>query len=192
MPKIQDALILCGGKSSRMGFDKTLLKYDSYTSITHYLFEKLSFLFTNVQISAKEQKFTPALALLKDDFDDYAPIFVIANLDKFFNSSVFIIPADQPFIQKDTIISLYKASKNADIVVASSLGQTHQLCGFFNPKISSLARRQIKNQKYAIRELINSCNTKILNFDDARQFINLNTTKDIDLANKALKTALKY
>lgn len=189
---MQNALILCGGKSSRMGFDKTLLKYGNYATITHFLFDKLSALFTSVQISAKSQKFNPPLPLLKDDFNDYAPIFVLANLDRFFNDSVFIIPADQPFIHKNTIKALYQASKNADISIASCAGQIHQLCGFFSPKIAPFARSQIKSQNYSIKKLINSCNTKILNFDDNLEFLNLNTIDDINAANKALNISLQY
>ena len=77
---MQNALILAGGKSSRMGFDKSLLKYDNFATITHFLYYKLSKLFACVQVSAKEQKFTPPLPLLKDDFKDFAPIFVLPTI----------------------------------------------------------------------------------------------------------------
>lgn len=189
---MQNALILCGGKSSRMGFDKTLLKYEKFASITHFLYYKLSAKFACVQVSAKKQKFTPPLPLLKDDFMEFAPIFVLANLDKFFNSSVFLIPADQPFIKESTILSLFEGSKSAQICIAKSASYIHQLCGFFSPSIASKAREQIKSQNYAIKELLKFCDTKILSFDEGEQFINLNTTKDIDFANNALKLRLKY
>lgn len=189
---MQNALILAGGKSSRMGFDKSLLKYDNFATITHFLYYKLSKLFACVQVSAKEQKFTPPLPLLKDDFKDFAPIFVLANLDKFFTSSIFIIPADQPFINESTILALFEGSKSAQICIGSNKDQTHPLCGFFNPNIAKIAKEQIKKQNYAIKELLGACDTKIISFDESEQFINLNTTADISKANNALNMRLKY
>lgn len=177
---MQNALILAGGKSKRFGSDKTLIKYKNYASITHFLFERLSVVFKTVQISAKSQKFNPPLPILKDDFDEFCPLFVLANLDKFFNSPVFIIAADTPFVSKNTIKTLFSNLNSHQICLAKDETKTHYLCGFFDPSISKIARNLIKNEEKMVKSLIGICDTKIIKFDDKKQFLNINTKQDLE------------
>lgn len=177
---MQNALILAGGESKRFGSDKTLIEYQNYASITHFLFQRLSEIFKTVQISAKSQKFNPPLPILEDDFDEFCPLFVLANLDKFFNSPVFIIAADTPFVTKDTIKTLFSNLNSHQICLAKDELKTHYLCGFFDPSVSEIARNLIKNKEKMVRLLTKVCDTKIIKFDDEKQFLNINTKQDLE------------
>lgn len=177
---MQNALILAGGKSSRMGVDKTLLKCGEFTSFTHFLFAKLSREFTQVLVSAKSQKFLPPLPLLQDDFTEFCPLFVIANLDKFFTNAVFIATADAPFIKINMIKTLFNALENHEICVASSIGQIHFLCGFFTPSCAVTARKLIMRGEKSVKSLFAVSNAKIVDFQDNEQFLNLNSPQDLE------------
>jgi molybdenum cofactor guanylyltransferase len=50
-------VILCGGKSSRMGEDKSLLPFSSSNSLTQYQYERLKPYFKNIYLSSKINKF---------------------------------------------------------------------------------------------------------------------------------------
>lgn len=51
-------VILCGGKSSRMGEDKALLPFASSNSLTQYQYDRLESYFKNIYISSKIDKFS--------------------------------------------------------------------------------------------------------------------------------------
>lgn len=56
-----NCVILCGGKSSRMGEDKSKLIFKNQT-LTQFQVEKFSKIFKNVYVSAKEDKFEQNLS----------------------------------------------------------------------------------------------------------------------------------
>ena len=57
MKRSVSAVIFAGGKSSRMGEDKSLLPFGTYTTLAEYQHAKLSKLFYKVYLSAKKNKF---------------------------------------------------------------------------------------------------------------------------------------
>lgn len=175
------ALILAGGKSSRFGSDKTLLAFRGEPSITHYVFKVLSGIFSDVRVSAKSSKFSPALPLLKDDFEDFAPIFVLSRLDLYFLEPVFISPADMPNITQSTIKTLFDELKDCEVSYAKAGGKEHFLCGFFRPSIAQKAREQIAKNELAIHKLFRLCDTCATEFRDPNEFININTASDLKM-----------
>jgi len=48
-------VIFAGGKSSRMGEDKSLLPFSSFKTLTEFQLSRLSKIFKNVYISTKEK-----------------------------------------------------------------------------------------------------------------------------------------
>ena len=178
---MQNALILAGGKSSRMCTDKTLLEFCGAPSITHFLFERLNKHFDNVKVASKQDKFNPKLPLLIDEFSEFAPIYVIANLDKYYNDSVFIIAADTPFVEIDTIKKLSK--QKSQITLASDGEFIHYLCGFYSPSVAQTARKMIEKNDFRLSNLAQLCGYDSIKFDNFQQFFNINTKADYEEAN---------
>ncbi|MBO7154689.1 MAG: molybdenum cofactor guanylyltransferase [Campylobacter sp.] len=178
---MQNALILAGGKSSRMGTDKTLLEFCGAPSITHFLFERLSKHFDNVKVASKQDKFNPKLPLVIDEFSEFAPIYVIANLDKYYNDPVFIIAADTPFVEIDTIKKLSK--QKGQITLASDGEFIHYLCGFYSPSVAQTARNMIEKNDFRLSNLVQLCGYDSMKFGNLKQFFNINTKADYEEAN---------
>lgn len=185
--KNYNALILAGGKSSRFGSDKTTEPFGEFASLTHFLYERLSRVFGSVKVCAKTAKFSVPLPLLIDDFSEFAPIFVLACLDKNFSKPVFILPADMPFISEAEIFALFKSLKDFDICYAKDSKKEHFLCGFFRPSIAAKAREQIAAGELAIYKLLNLCYSTSVEFE--RDFLNINYKDDFK---KALEFAREF
>ena len=69
-------VIFAGGKSSRMGRDKSLLPFGGFETLTQYQYERLKKIFANVYISCKNRsKFDFDANFIEDDadFNTYAP-----------------------------------------------------------------------------------------------------------------------
>lgn len=163
-----------------MGTDKTLLKYGKFSTLTHFSFDRLGRIFTDVKIAAKSQKFSPPLPIIKDEFDDFCPLGVIASLDEIYKEPVFIMPADTPFIEFDTIKRLFESLGNSQICVAKNGERIHYLCGFFDPSCAKIARKLLENGEKKVQTLIKSAQSKLVEFSQPEQFLNLNYPKDLE------------
>ncbi|HGZ69822.1 MAG TPA: molybdenum cofactor guanylyltransferase, partial [Nitratifractor sp.] len=77
---LANAVILAGGKSSRMGSDKALLPFGGYPTLAEYQYRRLSILFENVYISTKEDKFDFEAPLILDKEKSSSPLLAAASI----------------------------------------------------------------------------------------------------------------
>jgi len=185
-------VILCGGKSSRMGEDKSLLPFKNYDTLIHYQYTKLSEIFKNVYISSKIDKFNFKANLIYDQNQEISsPMVALSSIINKLNSDkVFIITVDTPFVKKETIDTLLEKSQDYKITIAKDKNRTHNLCGVFNKSIKNTIDKLIKEDIHKVNFLIKQTNNyNTILFEDELQFINLNTVEDY---NKALEISNHY
>ncbi|MDD2886183.1 MAG: molybdenum cofactor guanylyltransferase MobA [Aliarcobacter sp.] len=170
-------VILSGGKSSRMGEDKSLLPFSSYKTLIQYQYERLKPYFKKIYISSKINKFdflqTDTL-ILDENQDVFSPILALDSIfNKLTNQKIFIITVDSPFVSIDTISKLIKESEDYDICIAQSQ-RTHNLCGVFSSNISKTIKNMIENNIHKIFHLIKNNKYKIIEFPNNNEFMNIN------------------
>jgi molybdopterin-guanine dinucleotide biosynthesis protein A len=178
-------IILSGGKSSRMGEDKSLLPFGEFNTLIEYQYQKLSQIFQDVYISTKIDKFDFEAKLILDDKDIYSPMVALKSILKQFKTKVFIISVDTPFVKKETILKLIKQSSNFDITIAQDKNKTHNLCGIFEHKLIYDIDTLLKQDIHKINYLIQKNNANIIEFENEKQFLNINTKDDYQKALKA-------
>jgi len=179
-------VILCGGRSSRMGEDKSLLPFSNSNSLTQYQYDRLKPYFQNIFISSKIDKFDflqeETTNLILDKGEVYSPIVALETILETVNSKkVFIITVDTPLVKIESINTLLKASKSSDITVAQT-ERTHNLCGVFDKDSLLLIKDMLKKDIHKVGYLLKNRDTKYILFSDENEFINLN---DKDEYNKA-------
>lgn len=189
---METCVILAGGKSSRMGRDKTLLPFGGFATLAHYEAHKFAQIFKRVFVSAKFSKFNPPLPLIKDAEDvsrpnlseeTFSPMLALYSvLRNFKDESVFIAPADMPFISEECVRELYKFSGEYDMVVAADESHVHSLCGFFSADLASKAGELFAAGEHKIGLLRDRCRCKIVKFKDEKQFFNINYPSDYEEA----------
>ena len=221
---MKTCVILAGGKSSRMGRDKTLLPFGGFATLTHYGAHKFGRIFDRVFVSSKFDKFDPPLPLIKDaspkefsrsnlteasDKDGteansaqicsqdtsnlsepaFSPMLALYSILKNFpNESVFIIPADMPFVSEECVRELYKFAREYDMVIAADESHTHSLCGFFSGDLAGAASELFAAGEHKIGLLRDRCRCKIVKFANADEFFNINYQADYEQALKEGKT----
>ena len=220
---MKTCVILAGGKSSRMGRDKTLLPFGGFATLTHYGAHKFGRIFERVFVSSKFEKFDPPLPLIKDaDTEEisqsnlseasdkntptnsaqilaqdtsnlsepaFSPMLALYSILKNFpNESVFIIPADMPFVSEECVRELYKFTGEYDMVIAADESHTHSLCGFFSGDLANAAGKLFAAGEHKIGLLRSRCRCKIVKFVHADEFFNINYPSDYERALKEGKT----
>jgi molybdenum cofactor guanylyltransferase len=170
-------VILCGGKSSRMGEDKSLLPFSTSSSLTLYQYNRLKPYFKNIYISSKIDKFDfmdKNMLILDENKDVYSPIIALNTIfNKLPNQKIFIMTVDTPLVSIKSIEKLIEESENFDICVAQT-EKIHNLCGVFSTNISSSINNMLQNDIHKVGYLLKNNNTQIIQFPQNDEFLNLN------------------
>lgn len=178
-------VILSGGKSSRMGEDKSLLPFSSSKTLIEYQYNRLKPYFKNIYISSKVDKFDfleKEFLILDENKDVFSPILALDTIfEKFQNQKIFIITVDTPFVSIDTISKLIEESKDCDICIAQT-EKTHNLCGVFSSSISLTIKTMIENDIHRIWFLIRNNINKIIEVPNNNEFLNINHRDDYEIA----------
>lgn len=169
-------VILSGGKSSRMGKDKSLLPFGGYSSMIEYQYNRLKPFFKDIYISSKTNKFNFDANIIYDDSDVYSPMIALKSILEYLTEEqkVFIITVDTPMVSIEAIEHLIHNSKDYDATVAQSPTKTHNLCGVFTHSLHQSIVQVIKNDIHKINYLLKNSNVNYVIFDSDNQFININ------------------
>jgi molybdopterin-guanine dinucleotide biosynthesis protein A len=180
------AILLAGGKSSRMGQDKALLPFKEEASLTHYQYKKLSTLFSNVYISTKDSKFDFEANLLFDTYNESSPLVALLSaFETLQPKMLFVLSVDIPFITPEIIKKLITLhSKAFDATIAKTPHGLEPLCGLYNHTIYPKAKHQFEADNHKLTHLLNHSKTQTIHFDNTAPFLNLNTP---ELYEEALK-----
>ena len=172
-------VIFAGGRSSRMGEDKSLLPFETFKTLTEFQLDRLSKIFKNVYISCKESsKFNFDANFIEDINKDtvYAPtagfisVFERLRCDRFFAISV-----DSPFIGEDEIRKVVEADKtDADATIARTARGIEPMCGIYHRSIEKKFFLMLKDENHKLGFLLKTSNTIYAEFEDEKPFLNLN------------------
>ena len=172
----ENAIIIAGGKSSRMGEDKALLPFGKFDTLAQFQYEKLKKLFQEVYISTKENKFDFEAALIYDRYEESSPLVALLSVFETLDvESVFVLSVDVPFIDKEVIACLLEQeSKDVDVIIAKSPSGEQPLCAFYKKSILPTAQLQYKNGNHKLVDLLKCVHTHSVIFTEDAPFFNLN------------------
>jgi molybdopterin-guanine dinucleotide biosynthesis protein A len=180
--------ILAGGKSSRMGKDKGLLKINDKEIIQHII-EQLKPVLENIVIIANNtgyQKFE--LEVIPDLLRDAGPAGgIYTALSHARTENIFITGCDMPFINTAAIEFLINASLQTQITLIEHNGKTEPLFGVFSKSCLPHWNSLIQKGFLKLHKMVEDFDLLKLNIDgnplfDDLFFTNINTPEDFKKA----------
>jgi molybdopterin-guanine dinucleotide biosynthesis protein A len=169
------AVLFAGGKSSRMGEDKSLLPFAGYNTLSQYQYQRLKKRFKEVYLSAKENKFDFDPAVITDHYTQSSPLVGLLSIFETLHcNEIFVLSVDAPFVDKEVIESLLHQDKKFDAVIAKSPHGTEPLCGIYRRSIVPLAKTHLEAEDYRMTHLLSVAHTRFISFEDDAPFMNLN------------------
>lgn len=187
-------VIFAGGKSSRMGEDKTLLPFAGFTTLTEFQYSKLSKIFKNVYISCKDSSkfsFDANYILDKKNNECFAPTLAFISIFEHLKSdSFFALSVDSPFIDEETILKILSCdSEMIDAVVAETEVGIQPLCGVYHRSLLPAFNTMLQEKRHKLTFLLKNSNTNYVSFKDDNIFLNLNHKREYQ---KALQLLTHY
>ena len=172
-------VVFAGGKSSRMGEDKSLLPFGNFNTLTQYQLHRLKKIFKTVYISSKNSNKFDFDADFIDDIkttDVFAPTAGFLSVFKHLpHQSFFALSVDTPFIDKKIIHKLIEAdTSKADATIATLNGKMQPMCGIYHRSLEERFRDMLKTNNHKLGYLLKSVDKTFVDFFDEKAFLNLN------------------
>ena len=183
LPKLK-ALILAGGKSSRMGFDKSQIKYENLTQEKHLkiMCESLgidAYLSKNIEQSVESEKET-----IRDKFSGLGPYGgILSAFQNDPNSAWLVIACDLPLINKkeiENLISQRAANKIATAVKGKEKEFPEPLLTVWEPSAYSVLMDYLSQGYSCPRKVLINEDVKVIPLLDEKSIFNANTPEDLE------------
>lgn len=181
-------VVLAGGKSNRMGIDKSLLKFKGTTLIQRIIDEHKK-LVENVFVIGKESGQFQNARGIKDNIENIGPMGGLYTALSQIKANWYLIsPCDMPFLNFTELkIILDEASKSEyQAIIAESEKGLEPLVAAYNSEVYPIIKNNIENGNYAIRSLFEKLNIKFLQFNEQifekDIFFNINYPDDYESA----------
>ncbi len=169
-------VVLAGGKSRRMGENKSLISFQGKTLIEHAT-DVLSQIFPKVIIVCDAQSYTEnrfarlPFPVFCDQREDLGPIAGIETaLKSLPGEGIFVVAADMPFL-KDTVIKAMRLHITGyDLVLPKLEGRLHPLHAFYAPQCLKPITRAIDSQQLALHPLSKELHTHFFSEECFRKY----------------------
>lgn len=153
-------VILAGGKSSRMGTNKSLLPIQGKASVER-VSDELKTVTDNVIIIANESKTYDFLQIKRysDRHVDKGPLAGLESALYHADADIYFIAAcDMPFIDGRIYTYLLEQIAHYDAVVPVYNGQNHPLAAIYRRSILSQIQQQIANNNLRVKSFFEHIN----------------------------------
>lgn len=180
------AIILTGGKSSRMGTDKGLLELDGKTLLSRAV-DLCSQFCDEILISSDSEGHRIGLhRLVADEVKDCGPMGGIYScLKESSNQWNFVLSVDAPFVTKDFVEFMVSQTRNFDAVIPSHSQKKEPLIALYNKNILDKLKEQLDSGNYKMHFFLKRVHTNWMNSEEWVKmkpdlFRNLNYRDDIN------------
>ena len=179
------AIILCGGKSSRMGFDKALLSVNN-TYVLLETYQKLATIFESVVLVTDDCRKFPAVFsnchMWEDEYSEQGPLGgIVTALEKMTTDFLFVTACDIPNISVKDISRLVSEAMDNDVVLFAKGEKYETLCARYSNRCLPIFKEQLDNNQYRIRANFDQLRLKVLAVSETNKLHNVNRPEELKL-----------
>jgi len=179
---MQDAagFVLAGGRSSRMGQDKALLKLGGEALVERCL-RRVGEVCVEVAIAGGSADLARFGRIVPDMSPGCGPLggIVSAVAESRFEWNLFL-PVDAPFVPVSCLKELLSVAMNSGTgAMARVEGRLQPLCGVYSKKMLTVLQQELAAGRWKVAQAIETAGpVEVVDFAEARWFVNLNTPED--------------
>lgn len=186
------ALILAGGKSSRMGQDKPLLRLGGQTMLERACAFGRALGCPVLVAGGREDHFAqlpPGCRAVPDETPGLGPLGgLCAGLAAMETELALVWAVDMPFLSERAAARLLGAIGDADACAFAPDGRVEPLFALYHRRCLAPARAQLARGEPRLRELLRAVPCTLLAPEDEALFVNLNTPAEFAQARKLVES----
>jgi molybdenum cofactor guanylyltransferase len=176
-----NGLILTGGRSTRMGQDKSRLTYHRKPQrdhLTDLLRPYCNAIFWSVNADQAAEFSDSGQALIVDIFDWPGPLNGILSAMQYDSAAAwFVVACDMPLLTTrslDALVAGRDATKLATVFYDSDGQLPDPLLGIYEPAFGLIMDRAVASGQYSPRRLLQENDVQLLTAPDIRELTNIN------------------
>ena len=179
------AILLAGGKSSRMMEDKGLIELQGKKMIEHTI-EKLKEITEYIIIITKNPAYRQfGYPCFGDIYKDLGPLGgIYTGLVNSTTEINLVLGCDTPFLSSAILKSLIDKSNSEDVLVTVHRGKTEPLCAVYKRKCAPHFQSFLEKGKLKVTDAFAGLHMAVMNFDYEKwvindEFTNINTPEEL-------------
>jgi len=192
---MRTAVILAGGKGSRLNFvEKALLELHG-KPILNNIIETLSRCVDEIIVVARDEEqrgklHLAGVTIVRDEVQDFGPVAgICSGLSACSSQYAFVAACDMPFIKADVVDLLFHKAAGYDVAIPYPPEPLHAV--YRREATIRAAKAAIRRRKGAIMYVVDQLHVNFVPKDEIRlidpslcTFVNINNLEDVEILNK--------
>ncbi len=186
-------IVLCGGKSLRMGQDKGLIEIMGKPMIEHVI-AHIKPLCHRIMISTNNDDYKYlGYEVIHDEWNDSGPAAgILSCLYKSENFQNLVISCDLPMASTSFLERLYEYSHDSEITIPRVNTHMQPLCGYYDIVIRDRFKEYLTSGEKSMQFIVQYFNLRIISAEHLvginleKELMNFNTPEDLDRLKRTL------
>lgn len=179
-----NAILLAGGKSSRMGSDKGLLLLNNKPMLQHVI-DAVQPLVDEIIIVSNQKEYKQfGFPVFEDSIKDAGPLAgIYTGLLASKTHQNIVLSCDVPYVSVELIALLIEKSLGFDVTIPKKNDRTHPMIGVYTQNCLPIFEKELEKQQLKVKLALEKVLLNIVDvsaFDDFN-FLNINTKEDLNL-----------
>lgn len=181
------AVVLAGGKSSRMGQDKALMKMGGKMMIQH-VSDNLAKVFDEVFVSGNRSEDFVSMKVIKDKYEQKGPMEGIRSALAHCQEDIFVCSCDMPFVSTELMKNMLQRKTENKICIAKCEGKIYPVLGVYPYAILDALTKSIEKDQLKMTRFLEQQNAHYIQYDESfrPQFLNINTPESFREAGRLM------
>jgi molybdenum cofactor guanylyltransferase len=195
---MKSCIILCGGRSKRMGRDKGIIPFQGKPMIFHVL-DSIENVVDDIILVLRDEeqvrnytkilgKRAESLRIYIDQIKDGGPLVgILTGLSNIKSDYALTLPCDSPFIDESFVLNIFELEKDEEfdaIVPRWENGHIEPIHSMYKKSVLKTISKLLKDEINDVKSLIENLNVRYVDVrvldETTRSFQNINTLKDIN------------
>ncbi len=179
------AIVLAGGKSSRMKEDKGLVYFNGRMLIEHVI-DSVKKITGKIIIITENPAYLPfGYPCFEDVLKEKGPLGgIFTGLENSSTQKNLVVGCDMPFLTEKILTELINACGDEDVLLTEHKGKAEPLCSVYNKNCLIHIRLLLEQNQLKITKALEELNTRVISFDDepwfnGNEFANINSLEEL-------------
>lgn len=184
-PGSYTAIILAGGKSSRMGTDKGLLSFRG-KKLVEYVIEAAKKVATQILIISSNPEYAQwGIPCIPDEMPEKGPLGgIYTGLLHSGSEKNLLLGCDMPFLTERLLKEMLANSAGEDVLLSRHRGMAEPLCSVYDKRCTTAIREMLDKNQLKITEALRGLQTRTISFDKeewftGNEFANINSPGEL-------------